>query len=176
MNILSLVLGILLVIGGVWCTMSPIATFASLGWLFGIIMLVEGFGNALTWNERRRDGVADGWSLLAAVLSAILGIILIISGVARFAIDTFFTYLISAWLIASGAMRIASALRLRAMRKVGAPIGGSWGILLVIGILVTIAGVFCLFHPILTMAGFGVYMGIGIISTGFTFIAAAFLR
>ena len=72
-----MIFGVLLVIGGIYCLVTPVETFGVLGWLIGLAMLVEGVSSALTWNERRKFGFADGWTLVGALASIVLGVVVL---------------------------------------------------------------------------------------------------
>ncbi len=171
MKILSIVLGVLLAIGGVYCLMTPIATYSVLSWLIGLAMLVEGIGSVVTWNDRRKLGFADGWTLLGAIVSIILGCILLVSYVAQFAVDLFIAYMIAAWFVIGGITRIIAAVKLRQFRDAtGSAIDGSWGLLLVLGIIIVILGVLCLFNPLAVMVGVGAMLGVAIIFSGIDLI------
>ena len=168
MKVVSIILGALMLIGGVYCLFTPIATYSALSWLIGFSMLVEGIGSVLTWNDRRKLGFADGWTLAGAIVSIILGCFLLGSFAAQLAVDLFIAYLIAAWLVIGGITRIVVSLKLRKLRNTAGAgaIGANWGVLLVMGIIVTVLGVMCLFDPIAVMIGVGVMLGISIVCVG----------
>ena len=173
MKIVTIILGVLMLIGGVYCAITPIATYSVLGWLIGLAMLAEGIGSVATWNERRKFGFADGWTLAGAIISIILGLILLFSFVAQWAIDVFIAYMIAAWLVIGGIVRIVAAVKLRKFNdNIGGEsvIGASWGLLLVLGILVTLFGVLCLFNPLSVMMGVGFMLGVSIVCVGIDLI------
>lgn len=173
MTIVNIILGVLLIVGGMYCLLTPIMTFATLGWLMGAAMIAEGVSSALTWNARRKEGLADGWTLAGAILSVILGCVVLGSGFMRLTLDTFLAYLAAFWLIFGGVTRIAASFKLRDANKQGLPVGKNWVLVLIIGIIVTIMGVVCLFHPLLAMASVGTLVGLGIVSSGCSLILSA---
>lgn len=167
MKVVTIVLGILILIGGIYCLITPIATYAALSWLIGAVMVIEGVASIVTWNDRRKLGYADGWTLAGAIVSLILGIFLLGSYVAQFAVDLFIAYMIAAWLVVGGVTRIMAAFRMRDYDRYAGSAGGSdWGMLLAMGIFVTILGVLCLFNPTSVMVGVGFMLGISIVCVG----------
>ena len=176
MKVLSIIFGIVSVIIGVYCLFTPVQAYAVIGWIIGIAMLVEGIGSVATWNARRQAGFADGWTLAGAIISIVLGIFLLCSYFAQWAIDVFIAYLIAAWLVVGGITRIVAAFNLRKYNEtMGADaIGVNWGVLLALGILVTILGVLCLFNPLSVMMGVGFMIGISIICVGVDLIVRGF--
>ena len=42
MKIIAIIMGVLLAIGGVYCMFAPIATYATISWLIGAAMVIEG--------------------------------------------------------------------------------------------------------------------------------------
>ncbi|MBR2834695.1 MAG: DUF308 domain-containing protein [Coriobacteriales bacterium] len=173
MKILSFILGAALIAGGVYCLSTPLATFATLGWIVGLAMIIEGIGSIVTWYQRRVLGLADGWTLAGAIVSIILGGFIVGSTAFQFAVDTFIVYLVAAWLIVSGAMRIIAAFKLRAVHQTGLELGKHWAWVLIAGILIVVMGIICLGHPMFTAISIGVLIGISLIVTGCGIIAIA---
>ena len=173
MKALSIILGAILLIGGIFCFFTPVQTYSTLSWLIGLAMVVDGVGDIVMWNGRRKLGLADGWTLFGAIVSIVLGVILLGSFVARFAVDLFIAYLIAAWLVIGGITRIMAAFRIREFNRFSgySSIGSNWVVLLVLGILIVILGVLCFFNPLSVMAGVGVMIGIAIICVGVDLIA-----
>ena len=174
-NILAIVFGVFIIIGGVYCFMAPAATYMSLAWLLGIVMVADGIANIVPWFQLRKVGSSNGWALFGAILSIVFGIALLGSYAARFAVDLFFAYMIAIWLIATGVIRIGFSLQMRKYSQDIQPqsIGERWWFSLIIGILVVIAGVMCLFNPTIAAVSMGMLIGISIILTGVSVIALA---
>lgn len=172
MKVVSIVFGILLLAGGIYCLFAPVTAYSAISWLVGIAMLVEGIGSVISWNDRRRFGFADGWTLLGAIVSIILGCFLLFSFVAQYAVDLIIAYIIAAWLVFGGVTRIAAALRLRSFASTmsGGLVDASWGGLFLLGVVVTILGVLCFFNPLALMASVGALLGITIICLGAGFL------
>ena len=173
MKVLSIILGILIFIGGIYCLFAPIATYSAISWLIGLVMVVEGLGSALTWSERRRYGFADGWTLAGAIVSIILGVFLLCSYAFQFAVDFLIAYLIAIWLVFGGVARIAAAIRIRNFQNEMGPgsIPSSWAGLLVLGILIVILGVLCIFNPLAVMVSVGFLLGLAIAFVGAGLVA-----
>ena len=173
MKAITIILGAVMVIGGVYCMFAPVETYSTLSWLIGAAMIVEGVAGAITWNDRRRYGFADGWTLAGAIVSIALGVFLLGSYAARFAVDLFIAYLIAAWLVFGGITRIAAALRIRGFRgRMG--VGGistNWVALLALGVLIAVLGVLCIFNPTSVMVGVGFMLGLSIVCVGAGLVA-----
>jgi len=168
MKVLTIVLGILLVVSGFYCILTPVDTYAALGWVIGLSMVVEGAGSVLTWNARRKLGLADGWTLAGSIVSIVLGVYLLGSYTMQYAIDMVLAYMIAIWLVAGGIARIVTAIHLRSnFGKEGAR---GWIVLLVLGILIAILGVLCIYNPLSVFAGVGVMIGMSIITVGASLI------
>ena len=173
MRVVTVIFGALVLLGGIYCLITPIETYTALSWLIGLVMLVEGIASALTWNERRKLGFADGWTLVGAIASIALGVFLLCSFAAQLALDLFIAYLIAAWLIIGGITRIVAALKLREFNRYPQSfgLGANWGALLVLGILVALLGVLCVLEPVTVMLGVGIMLGVAIICVGVDLIA-----
>ncbi|MBR3181819.1 MAG: DUF308 domain-containing protein [Eggerthellaceae bacterium] len=173
LKIIGVAIGIALVVGGIYCLITPVETFGALGWLIGFIMMVEGVSSVFTWNERRRIGFADGWTLAGAIISIILGAFVIGSMAIQFAIDAFLAYLVAFWLVLSGVARIVAAFSLRKIQRAGNDVGTNWVLLLLLGALIVAMGVACFLHPAFAMAGVGIILGIAVIITGCSIVVTS---
>jgi uncharacterized membrane protein HdeD (DUF308 family) len=172
MKVVTIVLGILLLVGGIYCMFAPVATYSALGWIIGASMLIEGVGSIITWSDRRRLGLADGWTLAGSIVSIILGLFLLGSYVLQFAVDMFIAYVIAIWLVFAGIARIAVAISIRNSQY---PMETrSWIGQLVLGVLIVILGILCIFNPLSIVAGVGLLLGMSIVLVGAGLIASGF--
>lgn len=175
MKILSVILGILLVIGGISCLMTPGLTYFVLAWLIGVAMLVNALGDLCTYSTRRAQGVADGWTLAGAIITLILAIVLIGSNAMQLAVDAMIVFLAAGWMLVTGIMRIVASYKIHAFRKTLPEElrGNLWLITLVIGILMVVGAIIGLIHPLVLIMTFGILMGLYIILSGIGLISAA---
>ena len=172
MRIIKVVLGALLAVGGIYCMLTPIATYSVLAWLIGLAMIVEGVGGIITWSSRRELGLANGWTLAGSIVSIVLGVVLLGSYVLQFALDAFIAYLIAIWLVVAGITRIVAAIAVRSQGKEGT---SGWIAQIVLGVLIAILGVLCIFNPLSVVAGVGMMLGISIVFVGIDLVVSAFV-
>lgn len=174
-RVIALILGVLVVIGGIYCLMTPGLTYLSLAWLLGLIMVVDGIANIVTWFELRKEGASNGWALAAAIVSVVLGVIVLGSYAAQLAVDLFIAYMLAAWLIVSGIARILFGWRMRKLHKTfdTLVIGKNWWAAFILGILLVVVGVLSLFNPTALMLATGMMIGLAIIISGVSVIALA---
>ena len=170
MKIATIIFGVLLVISGIYCMFAPVATYAALGSVIGVSMLVEGVASVIAWNHLRKAGLANGWALAEAIISIVLGIVLLGSTAMQFAIDMFIAYLIAVWLVFAGIARIVAAIALR--NSLGKELGRGWILQLVLGVLIVICGVLSIFNPLSVMASVGLMLGMSIVFVGAGLIAS----
>ena len=172
MKVVTIILGVLLLIGGIYCAFAPVATYSALGWVIGISMLVEGVASIIAWNDFRKLGIANGWSLAASILSIVLGVFILGSYALQFAIDMFIAYFIAIWLVVAGIARIVSAFGMRkSQHRTG---GGGWIAQIVLGVLIAILGILCIFNPLSIVAGVGLMLGLSIVLVGIGLIMVGF--
>ena len=173
MKVATIVLGALLAVLGVYCVVTPIETYAVIGWVIGLSMLIEGIASAITWNDRRRFGFADGWTLAGAIASIVLGVYLLGSYAAQAAVDYFIAYVIAAWLIIAGVTRVIAGLHVRSFQQACGTeaLGSNWGIIVVFGLLIAVLGVLCVLNPTAVMAGVGFMLGLSVVLVGLGLIS-----
>lgn len=182
-RILTAVLGVLAVIAGVYCLAWPGLTYVSMAWIVGATMLVNGVANLISWPERKRIGLANGWSLAGAVVSVLFGVVLLVSNSMRFLMDVYLVYMAAAWLVVYGVLRIAMAFKMRSLRKnaLADPAVADmlprprWGWVLCMGVLMVVGGVIGFLNPLTLALAMGVLIGSSIVMLGIDLIATAFV-
>jgi len=159
MSILSIILGILLIIGGVCCMFTPFATFLSAGFIIAIMMFVYGiFGVVRFFNKE--CGVLE---LISSILGIIVGVIAIVRPGSTLVIDGFVLNMVAAWLLVKGLINIIVSIQVKNQIK-----GWGWGI--AAGVLSIIAGVLSFLNPSITALTVGVLMGLFFVENGIDMI------
>lgn len=176
LKILAGILGILMVIGGFICMLTPSATFASIPWVIGIIIFISALGDILEYSSRKKLGFADGWSLAGSIISMIFAIFLIFSNSMQFMVENVLALTAGIWLIVDGITHIASAIRMNRIRRLlpENARGNVWLATLIVGILMLIGGIVAIIVPNVVVVTIGILMSILIIITGAKLVAGAF--
>ena len=192
MMILSLILGILLVIGGFWCVASPLTLYSLLPTLLAIAILAEGIGSFMIWLSLRKIG-QPGSSLLlvTAILSVFVGASLLLDEQLQLTMVLMIPFIVGGWLVVTGIFRVINAFQIRKLgreaesvpaadgdaRRVKAvlnEIGRTWWLHLAVGILMVIAGGVSCSSPLVLIGMIGTFMGIDVVFSGLNLIFAAF--
>ena len=159
MSILSIILGVLLIIGGVCCMFTPFATFLSAGFIIAIMMFVYGvYGVVRFFNKE--SGVLE---LISSILAILVGVIAVVRPGSTLIIDDFVLNMVSAWLVVKGFINIIIFIRARNEVK-----GWGWGV--AVGVLSVIAGILSFMHPMITALTVGIMMGMFFIENGIDMI------
>ncbi len=176
MKVLSVILGVLLVIAGLGCLMSPGLTYLTLAWVIGFAMLVNAIGDICAYSNRFALGVADGWTLAGAIVSLILAFILLFSNVMQLAVSATIVFLAAGWMVVVGILRIVAACKIHAFRKTlpEESRGNIWLVTLIVGILMVIGGIIGFIHPIVLIVTIGFLMGLYILLSGVALITSSF--
>ena len=164
MRVLSIILGILLVIGGFFMMLTPGITFLSLGWLIGFVFLFAGVSLIIGYFTGRKTKTSSVWDLIFGILSCVLAIAILVSPYAEFLADTLLIYFFDFWLIFGGILRIISSFQ---MKKAG---DHSWVWVLVIAILSVIIGVYALFNMMVSAIAISWLVGFFVILSGFNLL------
>ena len=174
-KVVSIIVGVLMIISGLYCIFNPALTYLGIGYAIGIAMLLDAIGRIHAWWQYKREGVADGWILAGGIISAIFGIALIVDAAAQLYVDVFIAYMAAIWILIHAILTIARAFRARRIHKdyKTRVIGKSWGIRLCLGILLCIFAILSLMNPGVIMAAIGVFIGLGIITAGANMITIA---
>lgn len=163
MRVLTIILGILLTILGLYCMFTPGITFLSVGWIIGLLLLITGVNSIVDYFGTRALGFSTWVDLLFGIVTALLGLVLLFNQGARFITDMVAVYLLAAWILVGGIFLIAASLNLR---KVGA----GWVWMLVLGILSAIVGFLAFVYPGITAIAIGLMIGLFILLEGVSMI------
>lgn len=174
-KIISIIMGIFMIMTGIICITSPTMTYGTIAWVLGFSMLLESIANIANWDERKSLGFANGWDLVGSIISLILSIILIFSNVLQATVDLFILIIAAIWLIVIGIVRIVTSFKVKKLHDElnTLILGKHWYIALILGIIMIIAGILCLMHPVVLAITIGVYIGIEIIIAGIELITYA---
>ncbi len=161
MAVVSIILGILLVICGFSIMFSPLLTFLGVGTLLAIVLLIWGIMAVV----RGASTKIYGLTFVLAIISIILGFLLLISPAATFETDMLILYLAAVFVIVRGLVAIIQSVKSAKGNKSKKWI---WGI--VLGILAVILGIFCMANPLFEAAVIGFLVAFYFIYVGFDMI------
>lgn len=160
MKVLTIALGVFMIIGGLVCFFMPGATFLSLGWALGFVLLLTGVNQIVNYFTKPR--LLSGFDLALGILTAALGGVVLFNVFAQLIADAVLVYLLGVLLVVSGIFRVSESLRDRAAR------GWIWS--LVYGLLAVVVGVYSFFHPGTLAIAVGWLVGLYIIVAGVNMI------
>ena len=144
MSVLMIILGILMVIGGIACLVTPIATTFGVMYFYMILMFVIGVVLLIKSIAYKRFGI----DFFFGILSLIAGAFIVFSPSTAFVTEAILLYIMASWLVIRGIVGIVNAFSAR--KAIG---GGLFALALIVSILVIISGIYSFIHP-LVFAGF----------------------
>ncbi len=159
MSILSVILGVLLIIGGVACMFTPFGTFLAAGMIIAIMMFVYGIGGIVRF-FRKESGALE---LIASILAIIVGIIAIVRPGSTLVLDSLVLTLVAVWLLVKGVINIVVSIQ----AKNEIP-GWGWGV--AAGVLSVIAGIIAFVNPAVAALTIGILMGLFFVECGIDMI------
>lgn len=174
-KVLAVVLGIVMLISGIYCLFTPGLTFLAMGWIIGVNMVLDAIGNIFTWKDRKEMGMADGWTLAGAIVSLGFGAVLLGSNAMQLSVDIFVAYMAALWVVVIGILRFIRSMKLRRFHKALQTqiIAKRWWVVTINGILLIVIGVLGLMNPTFTMVAIGTMMGWHIVVAGINLISTA---
>ena len=162
MVILSIIMGVLLIVGGVICLFHPGATFLQTGYFLSIMLLAYGIVGIINVIRKRAHPI----ELLVAIPGIIIGIIAIIKPGTTLVLDAMMVYMVAVWFVIQGIVSIY--LSIKAKETNG---GWIWG--LILGILGVALGIYTFFHPMVSVLTIGFLVGFYLIEAGLDMIVLA---
>ncbi len=172
----SVILGVLMIMSGVYCFFAPVETSAVIPFVLGIVMIGDGIGRIATWFDVRDIVRQSAWVLVSAVVSLIFGLMLVFSPALQMSFGVFVILLTGWWILALGIIRVVHAFHLLRIKResegfgFGEMVGSDWWIALILGALLTIFGIVVILNPRLGLGVIGVLIGCSVITAGVNLI------
>lgn len=156
------VLGVFLIIGGIWVMVTPVESYVTLAILFSAMVFVNGIFDIIVSISNRDVLKGWGWHLTGGVLEVLMGIVLMAHPGLTMDI---LPLMLGFWLMFGSVSTISAAFDLRSYRIKG------WGWILVLGILLMISSFIILLNPIFGSRVIVFMTSFAIISYGVAYIA-----
>ena len=161
---IALILGILLIVAGVWMLQNPGDAVGVLAKVLVAVFILTGVYSVFYVLGNKDRIPAWGWDLAAAIIMVIMGVALLFAPVAQLGLVG---GMFAAGVLLMGINSIESSI---AIKKMGVK---TWWLTLVIGILTIIAAIMLAFNPVLNILTLGTWAGIATILKGVEFIFVA---
>ncbi len=152
MKIVTIVVGVLLMLTGVWCLANPGTLFLSLAFIIGSVMLISGCSQIFFYLSMDKRVEKGGWIVVDGILTAILGVIVLSNQLIS---DAMVPVFFGMWILFTSIMRIMMALQKKASED-----DKGWGWMFTVGILGALAGIYAFYNPIL--AGIAIVILVGV--------------
>ena len=178
MVVLRVIFGILIIIEGMNCIMVPALGAVGLYWMITSFMLMLGiFGIIHYIEDKNREKVAKqhgvqymgagAGCLIGAVIAVVLSVLGMTSLKGSAVLSTIFSVLFGLFITGLGITNIVFA---NIQKKIAAP---GWFPLMILGIVVAVLGVVCIFNSFLSFTAMGVMIGIDMMAFGMTMIVGS---
>ncbi|MBS5907634.1 MAG: HdeD family acid-resistance protein [Dysgonomonas mossii] len=155
----SLLIGLLAIMLGVWCLTSPWTTITALSIVFSVTFFVSGVFEIIFAVSNRNTLKGWGWTLVSGIIDLLFGIILISMSPAVIAIVL--SYFVGFWVMFQSIWGIGAAVELQRNGAKG------WGWLLTLAVLGVILSFIFIMSPVLTSGFIVALISISFISYGF---------
>ncbi|MGD9328479.1 MAG: HdeD family acid-resistance protein [Cyclobacteriaceae bacterium] len=156
-----LILGIILVIFGIWVMMTPLESYITLAIFFSAMVFVNGIFDIVFSISNNKMLKGWGWHLAGGILETLLGVILMIHPALTMNI---LPLMLGFWLMFGAVSIISGAFDLKSYKIKG------WGWMLVLGIIVMIFSFMVIGNPIFGSGTIVIMTSIAIISYGVSYI------
>ena len=157
MAVLTIILGILMIIGGIVCLCTPVATTLGLMYFYMILFFVSGIILLIRSIAAKRFGI----EFFLAILTIILGGFMVFDSQAEIVATGTLIIISAIWMVVWGIVSLVNVIRTR--KIVG---GGLFALGLIMSILMILFGIYSFIHPFLMMEFFGVIASMSIIFAG----------
>ncbi len=166
MSVILILMSILMIVCGVDCIATPVATFSALGWLAGGSIVVVGV-SAIFRFAAGREG-RSVWELIGGIAGVLFGGFIVVNAFAQFATNLVIAVTAAVWMAVYGVCGISEALALRKLNQAlpGELRTAGWLVVLILGAATAVIGIVCVFQPWITMISVGLLIGVSILISG----------
>ena len=161
LKIVVIITGILTVLLGFYTLVRPLMTFLSIGWIFGIFLLINGIELVILSLSKEKKNIT---ACILGVLEALAGIILLSSGIQRFITDVMAAYMVGAVILIYGIFQIVGGIKTYSTSK------GKGILSIICGVLSVIVSIISFTHPVLTMISAGYMIAFSVLMQGINMI------
>ena len=161
LKIVVIITGVLTVLLGFYTLVRPLMTFLSIGWIFGIFLLINGIELVILSLSKEKKNIT---ACILGVLEALAGIILLSSGIQRFITDVMAAYMVGAVILIYGIFQIVGGIKTYSTSK------GKGILSIICGILSVIVSIVSFTHPVLTMISAGYMIAFSVLMQGINMI------
>lgn len=162
MTALMIIFGILMIIGGIACVATPLATTFGIMYVFMIFLFVSGIVFLIRSIRFRRVG-----DIVIAILALIAGGIIVFSPNMAFMTEVILLYIVAGWFVIRGIIGIANAI---SAKKVGAIGGGLLALAIIVCVIDILLGIYSFVHPMVFGSVLGILAAIFFIVEGIDMI------
>ena len=157
MRTLNMLMGVLLIVAGIFMIANEGITFISFAFVVGLLFIVAGIAEALSCNSYRGDEGDKSWVLIDGLMMFGIGVLIILN---KLTADVVVPYVLGFWVLVSGVGNMVRSLEKREVKD-----AYFYGYL-VIGMLNVIVGVYMFFNDNLLMMTVSVQVGVCILAQG----------
>lgn len=154
----SILVGILAVLVGIWCISTPLTTIVALAMVFAAIFLISGISQIVFAISNNKLLKAWGWTLVSGIIDLIFGIILVAMPIE--VTTLMLTYFVGFWVMFQSILGIGTSVELQRNGIKG------WGWLLALAILGVLMSFIFILSPIFTTGFIVAIVSISFISYG----------
>ena len=167
MTVLMIIFGILMIVCGLSCMITPLVTFMDAGYFIVILVAVYGVIGIIKGISEKRYGVPFVFS----ILSVVFGVAVLFFPKLMMLADGVLIYMTAAWFVLQGIVSVYMALTLT--KATGSKL---WILQLIIGIIGILLGCYSFFHPALVTVSIGFLIGFYFLETGFSMLFSSVNR
>ena len=158
------IVGVILIVGGIFCFTQPAAVLLTMSALLGVSMLLCGVVDLIIFARGRQLMFGAGGFLLDGILTVLLSLFLLFNqGFTALSLP----FIFGMWLMFSGISKFVGSFDLKVLGVKG------WGWFTVLGVLLAAAGFFSFLDPVAGAVTMSFLLGILLILQGITFILRA---
>lgn len=176
MKVINGIIGVLSILGAIYCLFFPGLSFLNAGWvittilgIFGICSIIFYFTKKKIYKHLMIEGIHGVFGLVVGIAAAVVSILAIFVPSIQLALDVIILIIFAIWMIVDGISSIAEAF---VMKKVST--SKSWILALVLGIIMLILGIYGICHLVFVARAIGIMIGIMLMSYGIKLIASLF--
>lgn len=165
-NWISLLVGIVLIVGSIFAFMNPVATFLTLAIMLGIVAVVRGLMLIIAFfRVNDRTTIKVWFFLIVGILLTILGIIFLFRPAFAAVV---FAIMVAVWFIVDAVNNLINIDRIKPAGK------GIYFLSIVLNLLLLVGGIIIALHPWIVGISIPIIIGMALMASGIQHLVMAF--
>lgn len=170
-KVLNCIVGVLLIIAGIWAFASPQKAFVAVQYICGAALIVSGIIDIVNYFRMKTSPFVGAWPLFEGIVSIVCGAYFCFAQSGSFVFALSISVALGIWLMFTGISQCNMSMKMRVLGYT------RWRLMTVLGVISIVCSLIAFFNPVSTAVGADSFV-LGLLLTvgGVSFVSRCFTK